>query len=123
MGFEVLAMPGQTGTPALTMMTTYSMWMISRGARHLTFLSRSAADKPEAASLVQELAELAEREMPDLQFDIVRGDVSNAQHVKKTVDIAAAQGPIRGVIHAAMVLKVSIANRDLCEVHALTFVL
>ncbi|UJO24026.1 Prosolanapyrone synthase [Fulvia fulva] len=87
-----------------------TMWMISRGARHLTFLSRSAADKPEAASLVQELAELAEREMPDLQFDIVRGDVSNAQHVKKTVDIAAAQGPIRGVIHAAMVLKESLFN-------------
>jgi hypothetical protein len=80
------------------------MWMIDRGARNLIFLSRSAADKPEAAAVVRELQELAQQDIPELCFQIIRGDVSNAEDVAKA--IRSATFPIKGVIHAAMVLKV-----------------
>ncbi|TLD20006.1 hypothetical protein E2P81_ATG09076 [Venturia nashicola] len=85
-----------------------TMWMISRGARHLIFLSRSAADKPEAAALVAELTELARTDCPGLVVDIVRGDVSRREDVSTA--IAAAKFPIKGVVQAAMVLKDSLWN-------------
>ncbi|RDI84031.1 hypothetical protein Vi05172_g6068 [Venturia inaequalis] len=85
-----------------------TMWMIARGARHLIFLSRSGADKPEAAALAAELTELARTDCPGLYIDIVRGDVSRRDDVSKA--IAAAKFPIKGVVQAAMVLKDSLFN-------------
>jgi hypothetical protein len=78
--------------------------MVSRGARHFVFLSRSGADKPEAAALVQELGELARTRYPDLTVQVVRGDVSLREDVSRA--IACAEHPIKGVVQAAMVLKV-----------------
>ena len=78
--------------------------MVSRGARHFIFLSRSGADKPAAAELVNELHELARTEYPDLTVQVVRGDVSIREDVSKA--IACATKPIKGVVQAAMVLKV-----------------
>ena len=78
--------------------------MVSRGARHFVFLSRSGADKPEAAALVQELRELTWAQYPDLTVQVVRGDVSIREDVNRA--ICCAKHPIKGVVQAAMVLKV-----------------
>ncbi|KXT10980.1 hypothetical protein AC579_5172 [Pseudocercospora musae] len=83
-----------------------TMWMISRGARNLIFLSRSGTKSPNAASLVKELLDLARYDYPDLRVQVIRGDVSRTSDVAKAVKSATA--PIRGVIHAAMVLKESL---------------
>lgn len=78
--------------------------MVSRGARHFVFLSRSGADKPEAAAVVQELRELTWAQYPDLTVQVVRGDVSIRKDVSRA--ISCAKHPIKGVVQAAMVLKV-----------------
>lgn len=75
------------------------MWMISRGARNFVFLSRSGADKPEAAALAADL-----RRMAGVTIQIVRGDVTKRQDVAAA--IAEAKHPIKGVVQAAMVLHV-----------------
>ncbi|KAF6827014.1 KR domain-containing protein [Colletotrichum musicola] len=74
-----------------------TMWMISRGARNFVFLSRSGADKPEAAALAAEL-----RGMVGVTIQIVRGDVTKRQDVAAA--ITEARQPIKGVVQAAMVL-------------------
>lgn len=78
--------------------------MISRGARDLVFLSRSGADKPEAASLIAELEEMKLVEYPNLTWQIIRGDVSDASAVDAAIESACH--PIKGVVQAAMVLRV-----------------
>lgn len=78
--------------------------MASRGARHFIFLSRSGADKPEAAALVQELQELTWTQYLGLTVQVVRGDVSIREDVNRA--ILSAKHPIKGVVQAAMVLKV-----------------
>jgi hypothetical protein len=79
-------------------------WMVSRGARHFIFLSRSGADKPEAAALVNELHEVARSKYPELSVQVIRGDVSVRDDVQRA--ISCATKPIKGVVQAAMVLKV-----------------
>ena len=78
--------------------------MVGRGARHFIFLSRSGADKPEAASLVKGLEEHSTMHGLNMTITTVRGDVANRTDVAKAID--AATTPIKGVIQAAMVLKV-----------------
>lgn len=80
--------------------------MVSRGARHFIFLSRSGADKPEAAGLIDELQELARSKHTDLTVQVIRGDVSVRDDVGRAV--SSAIKPIKGVVQAAMVLKVCI---------------
>ena len=87
--------------------------MVSRGARHFIFLSRSGADKPEAAALVYELHELARSKYPDLSVQVVRGDVSVREDVSRA--ISCATKPIKGVVQAAMVLKVRSIPGSLTE--------
>jgi hypothetical protein len=78
--------------------------MVSRGARHFIFLSRSGADKPEAAALVNELHKVARSKYPELSVQVIRGDVSVRDDVQRA--ISCATKPIKGVVQAAMVLKV-----------------
>lgn len=77
--------------------------MVSRGARHFVFLSRSGADKPEAASTVRELEETSVAQGLGLTLQVVRGDVSVRSDVAAA--ISHAKFPIKGVVQAAMVLK------------------
>ncbi len=76
-------------------------WMTERGARHLAFISRSGSDKPEAAELVESLV------ANGVTADVFRGDASKLADVQKVVEAVSKTRPIRGVVHAAMVLNVS----------------
>lgn len=87
--------------------------MVSRGARHFIFLSRSGADKPEAAALVEELHEIRRSQYPDMSIQVIRGDVSIRDDVSRA--ISCATNPIKGVVQAAMVLKVRIPIRVFFE--------
>ncbi|KAL1970796.1 hypothetical protein VTN77DRAFT_2630 [Rasamsonia byssochlamydoides] len=80
-----------------------SRWMVDRGAKNVIFLSRSGAANPEAANFVDELR----RE--GVNVVVFACDVSKLSQLAKVVESCAEQlPPIRGIIHAGMVLQDSI---------------
>ena len=74
--------------------------MFDRGARHFTFLGRSATDKAAAKEVVQNLKKAG------VTVQVVRGDVSNKEDVVNCMTISPQ--PIGGVIQAAMGLHEAI---------------
>ncbi|XXH00491.1 hypothetical protein Hte_006837 [Hypoxylon texense] len=74
-------------------------WMMERGARHFAFISRSGADKPEAARLIESI------NASGASTKVFRADVTDEEAVRQIVAVLHAQRPIRGVVHGAMVLK------------------
>ncbi|KAI1768083.1 hypothetical protein GGR53DRAFT_518100 [Hypoxylon sp. FL1150] len=74
-------------------------WMMERGARHFAFISRSGADKPEAARLIESI------NAAGASTKVFRADATDEEAVRQIVAILHAQRPIRGVVHGAMVLK------------------
>ena len=74
--------------------------MVERGARHFAFISRSGADKSEAAEVIRTI------EQAGASAQVFRADASNEAEVRDLVNALKAERPIRGVIHAAMVLRV-----------------
>lgn len=75
--------------------------MIERGAKNLVFLGRSSESKPEIASFCKRARERG------VNVVTIRGDVSKMDDVERAVTQALSMGPIKGVVHAAMVLQVS----------------
>ncbi|RYP78219.1 hypothetical protein DL771_000696 [Monosporascus sp. 5C6A] len=82
-----------------------SRWMMARGARKFIFLGRSGCDKPTARQLVSRLQNAG------ASVTVVRGDVSNADHVREAVSASIAAGPIGGVVQAAMGLREALFTR------------
>ena len=76
-------------------MTTY---MVEHGCKYFVFLSRSAADKPEAVAVVESLQKVR------ASVEVYLADASNFQAVQQVVDDVSTRRTIRGVIHTAMVL-------------------
>ncbi|KAI1766894.1 putative polyketide synthase [Hypoxylon sp. FL1150] len=74
-------------------------WMMECGARRFTFLSRSGADSESAARLVSDI------EAAGAIVQVVRGDATNAADVARAVAGVSPNNPIKGVVHAAMVLR------------------
>jgi len=75
-----------------------SKWMVKRGARRMIFLSRSGTDSPVAANLVSDLEEM------NCSISVIRGDVGKYSDVLNALSVV--NGPIGGVVHAAMGLHV-----------------
>ncbi|KAL7817789.1 polyketide synthase [Trichoderma gracile] len=76
-------------------------WMVSRGAKNLVLLSRSAGQSPKMAVLAEELRDAGcHRVLP------VSCDVAREEDLARAMDTSAREGlpPIRGVVHAAFVL-------------------
>ncbi|KAJ3577851.1 hypothetical protein NPX13_g2715 [Xylaria arbuscula] len=76
-----------------------SRWMMSRGARNFVFTGRSGCDKPMAKQLVTRLRNRG------ATVSVVRGDVSDPDHIREAVAACEALGPIGGVVQAAMGLR------------------
>ena len=78
-------------------------WMIEKGAKNIVLLSRSANKLSTTAQLLAKASQEAE-----CQIKAVSCDVSDAAHLKSALQECRQQGfpPIRGIIQAAMVLKV-----------------
>lgn len=79
-------------------------WMMEKGCRNFAFISRSGVDKPEAAKVVESITEAG------ASAQVFRADATIETDVAKVVSEVNASRPIRGVVHAAMVLQVSISN-------------
>ncbi len=78
-------------------------WLVERGARSLTFLSRSAGTSEESKDFMIELESLG------CTAICVAGSADKMQDVEAALKGSTA--PIKGVFHLAMVLKVSRAPR------------
>lgn len=83
--------------------------MMERGAKDFVFLSRSGTDKAEAAHLVESLKEAGAK------VQVYRADASSEGDVANVVAEVSSTRPIRGVVHAAMVLQ------DAMFGHTMTF--
>ncbi|TAQ86980.1 hypothetical protein B7494_g4683 [Chlorociboria aeruginascens] len=79
-------------------------WMMAKGAKNFVFLSRSGADKPEAAAVVDSIMKVG------AIAKVFRADASNEKDVASVVNSVGTVNPIRGVVHAAMVLQDGIYN-------------
>ena len=75
-------------------------WMMDKGCKNFAFLSRSGADRAEAAAVVAALQERG------ATVQVIRGDASRPDDVQRAVAQVSARKPIKGVVHAAMVLQV-----------------
>ena len=75
-------------------------WMMKKGARNFAFLSRSGADSLQASILIEAL------KTAGANVQVIRGDASVRSDVDRAVRDVPSDRPIRGVIQAAMVLKV-----------------
>ncbi|KAE8151809.1 polyketide synthase dehydratase-domain-containing protein [Aspergillus avenaceus] len=71
-------------------------WMASRGARHLTVLSRSGACSVEAQGLIDDLS------TKGVTVQSVRCDVTEPDQVIRVLEEGTAKIPIRGLVHAAV---------------------
>ncbi|KAK6217897.1 hypothetical protein LQW54_003185 [Pestalotiopsis sp. IQ-011] len=74
-------------------------WMMESGARRFAFLSRSGADSPSAAKLISDV------EAAGAITQVVRGDATSRADVVRAVREVSPDHPIKGVVHAAMVLR------------------
>ena len=77
-----------------------TLWMLERGCRNFVFLSRSGTDKAEAAEVVAQLLRCG------ASVQVFRVDAGDEKAVADVVLSVQADTPIRGVVHAAMVLQV-----------------
>lgn len=77
---------------------------MEHGGRHFAFISRSGAEKPEAAQVVDAITNAG------ATVDVFRADASVEEDVVNAVRQVSPDRPIRGVVHAAMVLQVSIPH-------------
>ena len=90
---------GGTGGIGRSMTT----WMVHRGARNIVLLSRSDKVSESTQRVITDAAHHGANVI------VKRCDVSNMQDVDRMIDgVKATLPPIRGVVHSAMVLDVSI---------------
>ncbi|KAL4804624.1 hypothetical protein BDV18DRAFT_165984 [Aspergillus unguis] len=73
--------------------------LIERGARKLVFLGRSSETKREIASFCKRARSNG------VNVVTIQGDASKMEDVERAVAQAISMGPLRGVVHAAMVLQ------------------
>lgn len=71
---------------------------------NFAFISRSGADKPEAAQVIDRIKKAG------ASTQVFRADATNETDVSEVISTVSATRPIRGVVHAAMVLHVSPPN-------------
>jgi NADPH:quinone reductase-like Zn-dependent oxidoreductase len=77
-------------------------WMAQHGAKRFAFMSRSGVDKEETAVWIRSI------EAMGVTCQIIKGDVAKKNDVDAALRSIPTSHPVRGVVHAAMVLRVSV---------------
>ncbi|MBX9255496.1 SDR family NAD(P)-dependent oxidoreductase [Desmonostoc muscorum CCALA 125] len=76
-----------------------AQWLVKGGARHLVLMGRSGADSSAAKEAVTTL------ESAGVRVLVAKADVSREEEVKSVLaNMSQSMPPLRGIIHAAMVL-------------------
>ena len=86
-------------------------WMMDRGAKHFSFMARSGTDSNQAAILVDEMRKAG------ASVQVIRGDATVRADVDKVLKSIPSEHPVRGVVHAAMVLRVSPPSCNFVAIH------
>jgi hypothetical protein len=73
-------------------------WMVSRGARNLTVISRSKTPGPEATTMINELAHR------NVRVQLRSCDVTNANDITNLIRDLTSFRPVKGIIHAADII-------------------
>lgn len=89
--------------------SSLAVWMAENGARHLCLMTRSGATTAEAKKALRDL------EAMDCRVQLMQCDVGDSEAVDRAIQ--AAEAPIRGVIHAAMSLKVKYFSSSFSSLH------
>lgn len=76
-------------------------WLSTKGARNIVLVSRSANINSKVQALIDELA------INGTRVVVKPCDVSQQHTVEALIDSLSDLPPVRGVVHGAMVLKVS----------------
>lgn len=76
-------------------------WMMGKGAKHFSFMARSGTDSKQAAILVDDMRKAG------ASVQVIRGDATIRADVDRALRSISSEYPVRGVVHAAMVLRVS----------------
>ncbi|RFU26058.1 hypothetical protein B7463_g10269, partial [Scytalidium lignicola] len=75
-------------------------WMVQKGAKHIVLLSRNGEANDKVRQLIRELGSVGAR------VEVRACDIANAANVNEVIaECERTLPPIRGVIHAAMVLR------------------
>jgi NAD(P)-dependent dehydrogenase (short-subunit alcohol dehydrogenase family) len=86
-----------------------SRWMVSRGARSLIFINRSATWTESTKAAVNEL--LIELKQKGCTATVFECDISNREMLAQVIEkCEATLPPIKGCIHGAMQLKVCVGS-------------
>jgi len=86
-------------------------WMVSRGARHLVLVSRSGSATGKVKELIDEVGIIG------AQVIVRQCDVANPAEVEELVNFELeSMPPVRGVIHGAMVLRVSFPEDSMTHI-------
>lgn len=75
-----------------------STWMVEHGARHLTYLSRSAGTSNEHRDFIKEL------EVLGCHVECIAGSVTEMESVTEAV--SRSKRPLKGILHLSMSLQV-----------------
>lgn len=75
--------------------------MVEKGCKNFAFISRSGTDKTEAVQVIDLIKKAG------ASAQVFRADATNEEEVVKAVSTVSVFRPIRGAVHAAMVLHVS----------------
>lgn len=76
-----------------------SNWMVERGARHFTHLSRSGPNDPKARDLVERMKKHG------VDVSVLQCDVTIKSDLETVIAQVASNRPIKGVLHAAAVFE------------------
>ncbi|NEP52032.1 MAG: SDR family NAD(P)-dependent oxidoreductase, partial [Moorea sp. SIO3C2] len=83
-----------------------AQWLVAHGARHLVLVGRSGASD-------QAKVTLKELEQMGAEIVVAQADVSQTEQVRKVLaEIEVSMPPLKGVIHAAGVLKVGLLKQQ-----------
>lgn len=74
-------------------------WMVERGAMRFAFMSRSGVNDEQTAAWIRGL------EARGVTCQIIKGDASKKSDVDDAIRSIPTEHPIKGVVHAAMVLR------------------
>ncbi|KAI4865013.1 putative polyketide synthase [Hypoxylon rubiginosum] len=74
-----------------------ALWMASRGAKHLAFISRTGTVNPAAADVVQSLQDQG------VEALVLRADIMHKDELADAIDKIGHTFPIRGIVNAANV--------------------
>lgn len=82
--------------------------LVAAGARHLVLAGRSGAS-PDAESAIESLRQRG------ASVTVVRGDVSKAEDVAAMIEASRRMAPLRGVVHAAGIVRDALVRNQSAE--------